>query len=213
MTEPVLRPAPPEGVPYRLKVNASGANLAVLMLHGWSGDENVMWILETVLPPARLIAAPRGLYPLKTGGYQWSQGPGSLKSTMLDFQSAVDAVRAVVDELVQCDQLALDRLILMGFSQGAALSFSLASIGTFRPLGLICLAGFVPQGRVDSLRELPVFWGHGNQDELVPVERAHRDLDRLTSAGVEVSYCEADVGHRLGIECTRGLKSWIETLM
>ena len=182
------------------------------MLHGWSGDEKVMWVLETILPQAHLLAAPRGLYPLEEGGFQWSAGPGSLDSPFADFKAGADAVEAVVDDLVQRDQLELGQLVLMGFSQGAAVSFTLAARSGFQPRALICLAGFVPKGDTDGLKDTPVFWGHGSRDELVPVERAHRDLERLKDSGVDVTYCEADVGHRLGIECTRGLKRWLEQL-
>jgi phospholipase/carboxylesterase len=182
------------------------------MLHGWSGDETVMWVLETVLPKPRLIAAPRGLYPLPSGGYQWADGGGGLSSSMEDFHDGVQAVDAVLDDLREKDGLDPAGLVLMGFSQGAALSFALAAAGDLVPRGLISLAGFVPQGSLDRLQRVPVFWGHGSRDELVPITRAHQDLDRLSSTGVDVTFCEADVGHRLGIECTRGLKRWIERL-
>jgi phospholipase/carboxylesterase len=212
MTEPILRQGPEGGVPYRLNLDPSASGLPVLMLHGWSGDETVMWVLETVLPHPRLIAAPRGLYPLAAGGYQWADGAGGLNSSMKDFQEGVQAIRAVVDELAARDDLDPTMLVLMGFSQGAALSFALAQIGDLTPRGLISLAGFIPHGSLDRLRGIPVFWGHGNRDQLVPIGRARQDLDRLESAGGDITFCEADVGHRLGIECTRGLKRWIEQL-
>jgi phospholipase/carboxylesterase len=212
MSEPVLRTAPAGGVLFRIKSNPTAGDLSVLMLHGWSGDENVMWVLETVLPQTRLLVAPRGLYPIKSGGFQWSAGSGSLESSFADFRAGADAVDAVIDDLVQRDQLDLEQLVLMGFSQGAALSFAIARMADFRPRALICLAGFVPKGETDKLSGIPVFWGHGNRDELVPIERARRDLERLQASGADVTYCEADVGHRLGIECTRGLKRWLEQL-
>ena len=59
------------------------------------------------------------------------------------------------------------------------------------------------------LASLPVYWGHGTQDDQVPVERARRDVARLRQAGVDVSYCEADVGHKLGADCLLGLASWL----
>jgi predicted esterase len=102
----------------------------------------------------------------------------------------------VVDELAAEDGLDRDEFILMGFSQGAAISFALAGLGMLVPRAIICLA-----------------WGHGTQDELVPAERARMDVERLHKAGADVTYCEADVDHRLGIECTRGLKGWLKTLL
>lgn len=210
MAEPILRPAPPGGVPYRLKLDPEAHGLPVLMLHGWSGDENVMWVLETVLPAPGLIAAPRGAFPIRSGGYQWSSAAGGLDSALADFDAGVGAVQAVVEDLIQRDGLRPSELVLMGFSQGAALCFALACRGGLRPRGVISLAGFVPRGGLEPLQGVPVYWGHGTHDERVPIARAHEDLARLQAAGAAVDFCEADVGHRLGIECTRGLKRWFE---
>jgi phospholipase/carboxylesterase len=96
----------------------------------------------------------------------------------------------------------------MGFSQGAALAFAAAQ-GGMKVAGIIALAGFVPYGDLQGLENVPVFWGHGTHDELVPVERARKDVKRLLDGAAEVHFCEADVGHKLGIECTRGLKHWL----
>jgi hypothetical protein len=33
-------------------------------------------------------------------------------------------------------------------------------------------------------------------------------MARLREAGLDVTYCESDVGHKLGADCLRGLKAW-----
>jgi len=214
VTDPVFRPGPASGIPYLIKRNASlgSKKPAVLMLHGWSGDERVMWVLESVLPETKLIAALRGLYPLPGSGYQWTQGVASLDTSVEAFQAGGKAILSVVDELIARDGLDPRQLILMGFSQGAAISYALAALGMLQPRAIICLAGFLPQGDLHRLSGIPIFWGHGTRDELVPVVRARKDVERLHEAGADVNYCEMDVGHRLGIECTRGLKAWLEML-
>ncbi len=42
-----------------------------LLLHGLTGDENVMGIFASQLPAAYLVISPRGLYRLPGGGYSW----------------------------------------------------------------------------------------------------------------------------------------------
>jgi phospholipase/carboxylesterase len=215
MSDPVFRSGPAAGVPYLLKRGAGALkpNLSVIMLHGWGGDEQVMWVLENVLPETKLVASLRGLYPIPGSGYQWADAPASSHGLMEDYRAGGRAILSVLDELVADESLDRDALILMGFSQGAGIAFSLAGLGKVAPLAIICLAGFLPQGDLSLFAGLPVFWGHGALDELVPVETARTDVERLHKAGADVTYCEADVGHRLGIECTRGLKGWLETLL
>jgi phospholipase/carboxylesterase len=183
-----------------------------MMLHGWSGDERVMWVLETVLPDSAPIVSLRGLFPVDNAGFQWTNRPASIQTRMQDFSAAVSAVQATLPILVERHAFNLERLILMGFSQGAALCFALAEALKVPPCGLISLAGFYPEGPTSRITKIPVFWGHGIRDDLVPVGRARDDVNRLESTGVDVRYCEADVGHKLGIECTRGLQNWLNEL-
>ena len=58
----VLRQRTPEG---------PGPHPLMLLLHGWTGDENAMWIFANRLPKNVLLVAPRGIYPTALGGYSW----------------------------------------------------------------------------------------------------------------------------------------------
>lgn len=208
MTEPILIDGQPGGVTVRLLQPEEPVGLHILMLHGWSGDETVMWVLRSVLPGNAFIVAARGIYPLPLGGYHWSESPTSTQVGFDDFGPAVASLQLTLKDLRQRFGFGDGRLLMMGFSQGAAVAFSAAREG-IQTHGVIALAGFVPHGGLDGLRGLPVFWGHGLRDELVPVDRAREDVKRLLDHNVEVQYCETDVGHKLGIECTRGLKVWL----
>jgi phospholipase/carboxylesterase len=115
----------------------------------------------------------------------------------------------MVDDLENRFGLDRDRLVLMGFSQGAAMAFAGAALGLVRPAALVSLAGYLPMGDIHRLHGLKVFWGHGIQDDLVPIERARADVTELRSVGAEVHYCESDIGHKLGVECARGLNLWL----
>lgn len=42
------------------------------------------------------------------------------------------------------------------------------------------------------------------------VERARGDAERLRGSGAGVAFSESDVGHKLGLECTHGLRFWLE---
>jgi predicted esterase len=176
-----------------------------------------MWVLETALPPGGLVAAPRGAFPSAAGGYSWV-GPG-LEGwpKAMDFAVAVTRLGDLLAGLEQ-DQDGEGRpFVLMGFSQGAALAFAAAAVGRARLGGVVALSGFLPE-KADALGEgtglsgLPVFWGHGTRDERVPISRARQDLERLRAAGAEVTYCEADIGHKLGVECLLGLRAWFSSL-
>ena len=54
----------------------------------------------------------------------------------------------------------------------------------------------------------PFFVAHGTQDKLVPVERARASIELLEQAGAQVTFCEAEVGHKVSLECLHGLEAF-----
>ncbi len=106
------------------------------------------------------------------------------------------------------------RIDLMGFSQGAAMSNVLAFLYPQRIRKTGILAGFVPSGLEElvpkrPLEGKPFFVTHGTKDEMVPIERARASMVLLEQAGANVTYCEDQVGHKVGVTCLRALKDFL----
>jgi phospholipase/carboxylesterase len=98
---------------------------------------------------------------------------------------------------------------LVGFSQGAALAYTLTVLYPDSVHRLAALSGFLPAGAETLLLARPVvgkpvFVAHGRQDNLVPVEQARRSVALLKEAGAQITYCETEVGHKVSAECLRG---------
>ncbi len=201
------RKAPNGGVPYMLRTPQNDPTGLMLLLHGYTGDERVMWALDSVIPEEYLVASLRGIHPTPLGGYQWIQSPAGKAAEFMEYREGVQAVAAVYRQIDE-EFVISNPVFVMGFSQGAVMAFAVASQGEIPVQGVIALAGYLPTGKL-ATGEWDVFWGHGSRDEMVPVKRARTDVDRLRGVGVDVQYCEADVGHKLGAECTRGLRHWL----
>jgi phospholipase/carboxylesterase len=206
--EPRRVPAPAGGTPYRYRQRKDAQGPAVMMLHGWGGDEDAMWILETTLPLLPLLVSLRGTDPLPAGGFAWGAEQGGLDTSFEDFHSTFDVIISVRQDIEAKLPRAPNRWLLMGFSQGAAVSFSLAADGSMLPDGIIALAGYLPHGDLAPLQDVPIYWGHGTRDDFVPILRAEKDVQRLREVNDSVEFCQTDVGHKLGVECARGLKGW-----
>lgn len=188
---------------------AAGAPL-VILLHGLSGDEDVMWGLEPVIPRRAYSIAPRAPFAFAGGGFSWvdpAEGPDT------PLRAYAGSVQRLADLVTAARQRAGNRsLVIMGFSQGAALALASVALGQLAPSAIVSMAGLLPPGDLSAWPGVPVFWGHGLRDELVPIERARRDVARLEHAGATVTYCETDVGHKLGAECLKGLRGWLALL-
>ena len=85
--------------------------------------------------------------------------------------------------------------VFAGFSQGVAMAYRAAALGT-KCEGLVVLAGDVPPDVGSRASALPpVLLGRGVKDEWYTEEKAAADLAVLRGAGVRVSECVFDGGH------------------
>ncbi len=187
----------------------------LLMIHGWTGDENSMWVFARDLPARYWIIAPRAPYATTPTGYSWQpvRSPTHERPTFGDLQPAAEALLPFVDAYAAKNKLDASRFDMMGFSQGAALATTIALLHPERIGRVAVLAGFVPAGAESlisrqPLSDLPFFVAHGTRDEMVPINVARKSVELLQQAGAEVSYCEDDVGHKLSAACMKALQAY-----
>lgn len=187
-----------------------GPHPLFLLLHGWTGDENAMWVFAARLPKDALLVAPRAPYAATLGGYSWQPSLGRTWPDLEDFRPAMQALWELLapQNFPSAD---LSQIHLVGFSQGAALAYSLALAYPERVGAFAGLSGFAPGGVQALVETRPLrgklgFMAHGAQDELVPLARARHAYQLLQQAGAQVTFCEDDVGHKLSAACFRGLE-------
>lgn len=196
----VLEPAGPG--PYR----------TVVMLHGRFGNEDAMWVFKRTMPATWLKISPRAPQSDPRGGNSWVIQEKGVWPDSAAFESGADAVLHFLEALPRVYNADPDRLYLMGFSQGAAVSYAAA----LRRPGLIQaiagLVGFVPEGceaaAAGGLRDLPVFMAAGTEDRLVPIERAETCAAFLRRAGADLEYHAYETGHRLNAAGMTDLSAW-----
>ena len=189
----------------------------LLMLHGWTGDENSMWVFARNLPTDYWILAPRGLHPAREGGYSWRPPrEGTFgRPSLDDLRESAEALIRLVDAYPAPGRADASRFDVVGFSQGAALSNALNCLHPDRVRKAGILAGFMPSGMEEIVARKPlagkrVFVAHGTQDNLVPIDRARASMSLLEQAGAAVAYCESEIGHKVSADCLRGLESFFK---
>jgi len=189
----------------------------LLMIHGFTGDENSMWVFAQDLPTHYWIVAPRAPHKADTSGYTWRPPHfGTLEMSSLEqLRPAAEALIQLVDAYQLSAGLdASEGIDVMGFSQGAAMSNLLAFLypQKIRKTGI--LAGFAPDGLEELIAQHPLegkpfFVAHGTKDETIPVEHARASLELLKLAGAQVTYCEDEVGHKMSLKCLRALRAFL----
>ena len=191
------------------KPAGKGPFQVIALIHGWTGDENSMWVFASRLPANVLLIAPRGIYRAQGGGFGWCPVSDKPWPDLDDFMPSVEALQGLFSSDIFPDADFTD-LSMVGFSQGAALMFAYSLQMPDNLIGLAGLSGFLPEKLKPLIDKKPlsgkqVFVAHGIRDDLIPVEKARLAVSTLEEAGADVSYCEADVGHKLGAACFRSL--------
>ncbi len=187
----------------------------LVLVHGWTGDENSMWVFAGNLPRSYWIIAPRAPYATLPSGYSWQQaGEGAHeRPTFGQLRPAAGSLLALVGAYAAQNYLDASQFDAIGFSQGAALVVA-AAMGSPERIGRVgVLAGFVPEGAeaiaaTKPLKDKPFFVAHGTLDERVSVNVARRSVELLEEAGAQVTYCEDEVGHKLSAKCLRALHAF-----
>ncbi len=205
-----------QGWTLRVRPAAQGAARLLVLVHGWTGDENSMWVFTRNLRPQYYILAPRAPYATTPSGYSWRPEKEGRHGwpTFEDLEPAVDSVLSLIDGFAAENGIDAAHFDAVGFSQGAALVASMTLLHPDRVERAGMLAGFIPQGaemlaQAHPLRGKPFFVAHGTQDPRVPVEHARAAVQVLEDAGAQVTYCEDDVAHKLSLKCLRALESFL----
>ena len=205
----------------RVRASQSESPRLLVLLHGWTGDENSMWIFTRGLSPDYWMMAPRAPHTADSGGFSWrplqvssprrAQSGPSLETLL----PAAEGLIKLIDEYsasVKLDALHFD---IIGFSQGAAMVNLMGMLYPHRIRKMGVLAGFVPAGLEELISQKPlagknIFVAHGTQDQMIPIERARFSMDLLEQAGAQITYCEDEVGHKLSANCLRALETYLK---
>lgn len=202
----------------RVPDRADGRTPAVVMLHGWGGDEHVMWVFARAVQPQAALFTPRAPLDNGDGGHAWFMFAAPAAARDDSLLEGVAAVRHFVRSLPDLYPVTRAGAVLVGFSQGAAICHSLALAYPDIVLGVAGIAGVAPRApddlpRADKLPGLPVFIAHGTRDGAVPVQDARRIRAMYVAKGADVTYGEYDTGHKLNAQGFRDLGVWFRNLL
>lgn len=184
----------------------------LLLIHGWTGDENSMWIFARRIPQNYWIISLRGPIQAPFGGYGWIKHDSGIWPDLSDFKIPARNLKLQVDFLREHLSIPTNSINLMGFSQGAAMAYALSVLYPDWSAKTAALSSFLPNLPSDILANASLLRGHsflithGTQDNVIPVEKAHEANHNLSILGAEVILCEEETEHKLGHLCFKQLE-------
>ena len=201
------------------KTKTQGKPPLLLLLHGYGSNENDLFAFADYLHPSLLVVSLRAPHALPMMGYAWysiyfdaEQGKWS------DDQEAIgsrERVLQFMDELMEIHSYDRSQVHLLGFSQGAILSYALGLTYPKRFASVIALSGYLNE----NITELPqpedapaLYAYHGSLDEVVPFDWGQGSAKLLQQKGFSIQFDSFPVGHTIGQDGFYKLLEWQNAL-
>jgi phospholipase/carboxylesterase len=202
-------------VEYEVREAAGEPAGALVLFHGRGADEHDLYPLLDLLDPERRLlgVTPRGPFSFPPGGAHWYALREVGYPDRETFLATYEEVGAWLDGLLEEHEIAPDRTVLGGFSQGAVMAYSFSlGAGRPRPAALVALSGFLPNVEgfeLDLSKIPPVAIGHGTHDPLISVEFGRQARQLLEEAGAPVLYREYPLPHAIDPSFLVELRVWL----
>jgi predicted esterase len=167
----------------------SVAKAAMIMVHGRGADAADILSLSQVFD-RRDIA----YFAPEASGHVWYPRPftAPVEQNEPHLTSSLKSIASLVAKLAR-EGLTPDKVVLLGFSQGACLALTFAARNPMRYGGLAALSGALIGDKIDagdysgSLAGTPVFLGCSDVDPHIPLTRVRESTDIMRNLGGEVT--------------------------
>jgi phospholipase/carboxylesterase len=199
------------------KIAAATPPLLVL-LHGVGSNEEDLFGLADALDPRFLVLSARAPYARGAGAYGWFEVAFTPEGPVINPEQA-EASRQTLLRFVEAAVAAYgadaSAVYLMGFSQGAIMSASVALTEPERVAGAVLMSGrILPEIRPliaapERLTGLPLLVVHGTADRVLPILHGRASRDLLETLPVDLDYREYQMGHEVTNQSLGAITLWL----
>jgi phospholipase/carboxylesterase len=189
----------------RIPRGAGNGSPVLVLLHGRGADERDLLGLAGGLPAGVALVTPRGPFSGAElgygGGWAWYRFLGENRPEPEHFSASLAALDELVSGLPGALGFEPGAVVVGGFSQGGTSALGYALSHRDRVAGVLMFSGFLADhpavdDNLAAAAGLPVFWGHGTQDPMMPYAgSAVPGRAALIDAGADLVARDYPIGH------------------
>ncbi len=147
----------------------------------------------------------------------WYDITGS-ELTRREDETGLRQSQALIDGLIDREVergVKASRIVLMGFSQGCAMTLMTGLRHPRRLAGLAGLSGYLPLADLTAAEasaanaSVPIFLAHGHADPMIPIARASASRDALRALRYAVQWHEYPMAHSVCVSEINDLNHWL----
>ena len=190
----------------------------LILLHGYGSNEQDLFSFAEELPDNLLIVSARAPLSMNFGAYAWYSinfdDKNGKFSDLKEAKESIDTIALFIDEIKEKYTTNPAKTFLLGFSQGAILSYSLSFFYPNKIQHIIALSGYINTellpAEISKTIATDYYCSHGSVDQVLPVEWARNSKPFLDKLNFKNVYSEYNVGHGVAPQNFYSFKSWIE---
>ena len=205
---------------------ATPASASVIWLHGLGADGHdfVPIVPELKLPAApgvRFVFPHARVRPVTLNMGMRMRAWYDIKTLTAEGRADEEGLResiAVLSQLIAAERaggIASERIVIAGFSQGAAVALHAALRHAERLAGILALSCYLPlqaqlSGELsEANRSTPILMCHGQQDPVLPLALGVMACNWLRSSGYRVEWKEYPMQHQVCLPEIQDISAWL----
>lgn len=193
----------------------------ILLMHGYGSNEEDLFSFAPELDSNAFIVSVRAPYAVPPYGHAWyAINFDAQQNKFSDDNEAIqsrDLLVDFIDYLIETYPIDPKQVQLVGFSQGAILSYAVALSYPEKINKVVALSGYfnenilLPHYKENDFTNLRFFASHGSVDQVIDVEWARKTPGILDGLSIANTYKEYPVGHGVHPLNFQDFKVFLET--
>ncbi len=195
----------------------------LVLLHGYGSNEEDLFDLSATIDSRYAIYSLRAPISLGNGGFAWyGLNRDSNKKLVYNYKEAASSREMVMRFILQqcrTNHLDSNAVVLLGFSQGAMLSYDMALSFPGKIKGVLALSGrLMEESKVQKkpiqLKSTSFFIAHGTNDELIAVTESEKAKDYLKlMKAKDIVYKTYAMQHVLNGQEIIDIRAWLQKFL
>ncbi|MGW8466079.1 alpha/beta hydrolase [Pseudomonas sp. CLCA07] len=193
----------------------------VIFLHGYGSNEQDLFGIKDDLPAPYTYLSVRAPMTMEQGSYQWfrKKGEGAYNGETDDLKTSSQVLLDFIAQAAKKYHTQPEKVILVGFSQGAIMSYEVALRHPEAVGGIAALSGRVLPVLKSALKPdekrqtLAIFIGHGKEDNRLPYKDGTDANILLQGLSLTPEFHGYEgLGHSISAAEIEDLNAWLQRL-
>ncbi len=204
--------------PLAARPSSSEKPPLVILLHGIGSNEADLFSFAPLLDERFFVASVRAPFALGYGGFGWFElgfSPQGLTANLAQATESHHKLLEFIGEITTKHDLDAQHVFLVGFSQGAIMSYVLMLTEPEKIAGVVAMSGRLviehlpPLANPEQLQGFPILVTHGVFDQVLPIENGREARDFLEKLPVNLEYREYEMAHQVSEESLQDVTNWL----